>query len=259
MVKPCEICHGKRFGRMMCLFTDDSGNDIGIHPACGKDPTHPLHMLSSNQLRQRFGNKAAVRRVFESGSVRSACGPWRFGNQSEMYIVAEFVAALSEEGYFAAEAAKKKKGPSDPYLARVFEGTEATSLEELKELGHLNKNCRLGGKNSSLAYNVKKSCRAYRAGFLVEHPKKRGFRGAPIFQLSPEFKKVRVRNPKKKAKKASASSSASSSSSSTVERPFQCPECDKCYTNNLGLYQHRYNKHGFRAGSNAGRKRKRDD
>ena len=115
---PCEICHGKRFGPM-CLFIGKAGRDLCIHPACGKNPAHPLHILSANGLRKRFGNKAAVARVFESGNVRSACGPSRFGNPSEMYIVAEFVAALSEEGYFAAEAAKKKRGPSNPYLSLI--------------------------------------------------------------------------------------------------------------------------------------------
>ena len=47
--------------------------------------------------------------------------------------------------------------------------------------------------------------------------------------------------------------------SSFAGRPFQCPECDKCYANKMGLYQHRYLKHGYRSGSSAGRKRKQDD
>ena len=55
------------------------------------------------------------------------------------------------------------------------------------------------------------------------------------------------------------STTSSSSSSSFAGRPFQCPECDKCYANKMGLYQHRYLKHGYRSGSSAGRKRKQDD
>ena len=31
------------------------------------------------------------------------------------------------------------------------------------------------------------------------------------------------------------------------QRPFQCPECKKCYPNRQGLYQHRFKIHGFRA------------
>tara|TARA_B100000795_G_scaffold236343_1_gene196408 strand:- start:19 stop:648 length:630 start_codon:yes stop_codon:yes gene_type:complete len=31
------------------------------------------------------------------------------------------------------------------------------------------------------------------------------------------------------------------------QRPFQCPECKKCYPHSQGLYQHRFKIHGFRA------------
>jgi len=31
------------------------------------------------------------------------------------------------------------------------------------------------------------------------------------------------------------------------QRPFQCPECQKCYPHSQGLYQHRFKIHGFRA------------
>ena len=237
----CGVCN-TAFGKM-CRFSET----LFIHPKCG--------LLSTSGLKKMFGSKKAVLSAIASRKCRTAAGPIRFGNQSEMYILSEFQTVLKEEETrlgVSSSSDQKKKLPSNSYLAAVVKGEVATSLSLLVEKKHLNDNVWLSGRGDSVANCVKKSCRAYKAGLLAEHPKQRGFRGKrDVFILLSKYKKVRKQNKTKKTKATTTTTTNSQEVGvkETNEKSFACSDCDKSYTKAIGLYQHRYLKHGHRSSS----------
>ena len=68
---PCSICGRSKL--MMCLFEDFDGKELTIHPRCGKDPTHDLHILSTAKVYQRFGRGSGCDHL-QSGRYRGPQG-----------------------------------------------------------------------------------------------------------------------------------------------------------------------------------------
>ena len=194
MSTSCAACTSS-FG-MLCRFSDT----LFIHPKCGADVRTPpqYQMLSTSGLKKRYGSKKHVLSAIASRKCRTAAGPFRFGNQSEMYLVSEFEVVMKEEE-MRLNVGKKPKKPHKvhKYIQSVLDNEVATSLEQLKTLGHINDSIWINGK---VCHKVKKSCRAYKAGLLEQHPTKRGFRGKPLYMVSKQYTKVKVKRGKKKKK-----------------------------------------------------------
>ena len=93
MSTSCAACTSS-FG-MLCRFSDT----LFIHPKCGADVRTPpqYQMLSTSGIKKRYGSKKHVLSAIASRKCRTAAGPFRFGNQSEMYLVSEFEVVMKEE------------------------------------------------------------------------------------------------------------------------------------------------------------------
>ena len=177
VILKCAVCGRGMSAGKMCLFKKFFNHDgplVAIHPKCGKDPSHPLHILSTSGLRERFGSSPGFENAYLWGVF--ATGP-RFGNCTQMYIVADIVAYLEKEGILSAIAEKKekRKKTSNPYLMRVLEGTVATS-RGVKGAGSPQQRLLING---DCVHFVKKTCRAYKVEIIVVDPTKRGC-GRPV-------------------------------------------------------------------------------
>ena len=197
LIMSCAVCNSG-FG-MMCRFSES----LFIHPKCGADfRTDPNHqMLSTSGLKKRFGSKKAVLAAIASGKCRTAAGQFRFGNQSEMYLVAEFQVVMKEEEIRLNVGKKPTKPPKvNAYIQSVLDHNAGTSLEKLKELGHINDSMRIFV--AGCAENVKRTCRAFKAGLLEVHPTKRAkvYRGKPVYRLVTKYKKPKKVKKEKKVK-----------------------------------------------------------
>lgn len=167
---PCAVCRSP--GGKLCFFRarpKRSQEALAIHPGCSNAD---YVLRSAAQLRKQHGSAQAVLAALKC--TRSAAGPARFGNVSEMYIVAEFEPRLAKAKAkaSAAKASAKAGGAAaatPPFLASVLSGEKQTTVGELEELGFINHKNPKGPKRL-LGKALEKNCIAHRYG-LIQVPK----------------------------------------------------------------------------------------
>ena len=120
-VPECRVC-GKSGGAPLCRFYPASlygeafvGNDETdcLHFACGSSSTanKDWALLSVAQVKKTYGQGKAAKLALTK--TRTAAGPRKFGNVTEVVLVQEFVANLVAAGGSATpKASKKKKTPA---------------------------------------------------------------------------------------------------------------------------------------------------
>ena len=121
VVPECRVC-GKSGGAPLCRFYPASlygeafvGNDETdcLHFACGSSTTTTNNnwaLLSVAQVKKTYGQGKAAKLALTK--TRTAAGPRKFGNITEVVLVKEFVANLVAAGGSATPKASKKKTPA---------------------------------------------------------------------------------------------------------------------------------------------------